>query len=194
MLRIYLAGPDVFRPAAKAIGQRKQEMCAAAGTLGVFPLDTELDLSGYARGQDKGYAIAIANETLMRGCDAIIANLTPYRGASADAGTAFELGFMRALGKPCFAYSNSAVNFYDRVSVTHKPSVAEDGWHRDGDGNALENFDLVDNLMLDGAVNASTGGKGTITTVAATDPACFSGFQAVLDSEVFKAFVTQKKV
>ena len=99
MLRIYLAGPDVFRPAAKAVGQRKQEMCAVVGTLGVFPLDNELDLSHYPRDQDKGHAIAIANETLMRGCDAIIANLTPYRGASADVGTAFELGFMRAFGK-----------------------------------------------------------------------------------------------
>ena len=75
MLRIYLAGPDVFRPAAKAVGQRKQEMCAVVGTLGVFPLDNELDLSHYPRDQDKGHAIAIANETLMRGCDAIIAAL-----------------------------------------------------------------------------------------------------------------------
>ena len=32
---------------------------------------------------------ARANEDLMRSCDALIANLTPFRGVSMDAGTAF---------------------------------------------------------------------------------------------------------
>jgi len=192
MVRIYLAGPDVFLPNAREVGKKKTEMCATLGLEGVFPLDTELDLSSLVSPQSKGYAISSANEELMRSCDCIIANLTPYRGASADVGTAFEVGFMRALGKPCFAYSNNAVPFFERVAVTLPegyPRVDADGFtHRDHEGNALENFNLIDNLMLDGAVHVSTGG-GTITTVAAPSPSCSSGFQAVLDSEAFKAFI-----
>jgi hypothetical protein len=35
----------------------------------------------------------------MRSCDAIIVNLAPLRGPRADAGSAYEMGFMRALGR-----------------------------------------------------------------------------------------------
>ena len=31
----------------------------------------------------------------MQGCDAMIVNLTPFRGPSADVGSAYEMGFMR---------------------------------------------------------------------------------------------------
>ena len=42
----------------------------------------------------------------MDAADAIIANLTPFRGPSADAGTVYELGYMAGRGKLCLAYSN----------------------------------------------------------------------------------------
>ena len=42
----------------------------------------------------------------MDSADAIIANLTPFRGIAADTGTCFELGYMCAQGKPAFAYTN----------------------------------------------------------------------------------------
>ncbi|MFC7552233.1 nucleoside 2-deoxyribosyltransferase [Pseudoroseomonas wenyumeiae] len=41
--------------------------------------------------------------------------MTPFRGPSADAGTVFELGFMRALGRPVFGYANAVANFRDRT-------------------------------------------------------------------------------
>ena len=37
----------------------------------------------------------------MDAADAIIANLTPFRGPSADAGTVYELGYMAGRGKFC---------------------------------------------------------------------------------------------
>ena len=43
---------------------------------------------------------------MMDAADAIIANLTPFRGPSADAGTVYELGYMAGRGKLCLAYSN----------------------------------------------------------------------------------------
>jgi nucleoside 2-deoxyribosyltransferase len=36
----------------------------------------------------------------------MIVNLTPFLGPSADVGSAYEMGFMRTLGRPIFAYSN----------------------------------------------------------------------------------------
>ena len=48
-LRIYLAGPEVFHPRAKEIGEAKARLCAAAGFEGIFPLDTSLELTGLSK-------------------------------------------------------------------------------------------------------------------------------------------------
>ncbi len=45
---------------------------------------------------------------MMLEADGIIANLTPWRGVSADVGTVYELGFMCALNKAAYAYTNVA--------------------------------------------------------------------------------------
>ncbi len=89
----------------------------------------------------------------------MIANITPFQGPSADVGTAFEMGFMRALGKPIFAYSNDARPFSERVN---------DFWggrlraHLTGEREAPDSMianglKLADNLMLIGAVFTSGG-------------------------------------
>ena len=57
---------------------------------------------------------AARDEQHIRSADALIANLTPFRGSSADVSTAYELGFMRALGRPVFGYSTTAVPFTQR--------------------------------------------------------------------------------
>jgi len=49
-----------------------------------------------------------ANEAMMIQADAVIANLTPFRGPGADAGTVYELGFMAGGGKLCLAYCNDS--------------------------------------------------------------------------------------
>lgn len=153
--RVYLAGPDVFLPDAVAVGEAKRAACARHGLLGVYPLDGERP--GEAPGtREAGLAIAAANEAHMRGCDAIIANLSPFRGPSADPGTCYELGFMRALGRPCFAYSNDARPFVARIRAALGPDLGAlpDGRLVGADGLTLESFDLADNLMLDHAVIA----------------------------------------
>ena len=60
------------------------------------------------------------NEAMMDAADAIIANLTPFRGPSADAGTVYELGYMAGRGKLLFAYSNDPAAYPERVARTHK--------------------------------------------------------------------------
>jgi nucleoside 2-deoxyribosyltransferase len=82
----------------------------------VFPLDASLDLAGLAKAE-QARRISAANEGLMRSCDLLIANLTPFRGVSMDAGTAFEVGFMRALGRPVLGCTNVAADYRQRAEA-----------------------------------------------------------------------------
>jgi len=151
-MRIYLAGPEVFLPDAVSAGENKKRICAAFGCTGVYPLDNSLDLSDI-RGPEAGYAIYKANRELMDSCDAVIANLTPFRGPSADAGTVFELGYMRGAGKRIAAYTNVAQPYADRVRHLDPDARQEsDAVWRDGEGMLVEEFGLSDNLMLEGAL------------------------------------------
>ena len=157
--RIYLAGPEVFLVNAREIGARKRAICERHGLVGVFPGDEEDPCDPSLPPAEQGLAISRAMECVMRGCDAMIVNLTPFRGPSADVGSAYEMGFMRALGRPIFAYSNDSRPFLDRVAafcggaMRRRPS----GEHEDPDGMAIEPFALHDNLMLAGGIIASGG-------------------------------------
>lgn len=148
--RIYLAGPEVFLPDATAVGRQKQALCAREGLEGVFPLDAQLDLSGLCKAE-QARRISLGNEALMRSCDAIIANLTPFRGVSMDSGTAFEVGFMRALGKPVFGYTNAGPDEYaERARAWRKqPSLSFDCDRPDYE---IEDFGMLENLMIGVAV------------------------------------------
>src|SRR6476659_10126327 len=112
--RIYLAGPEVFLPDARAIGAEKCRLAAEAGLEGAFPLDSQLDLAHLPPAK-QARAISLANEGLMRSCDGIVANLTPFRGVSMDSGTAFEVGFMQALGRPMAGYTNVTPDYAARA-------------------------------------------------------------------------------
>lgn len=153
MKRVYLAGPDVFLPDAVALGAAKKRLCAEAGFEGVFPLDLALDLDGVAKAE-QAERIFDACERLMRTCDLCIANATPFRGVSIDSGTAYEFGFMRALGKPVFAYTNAAGTYAERALIyRHGTRLAFDA---DRPEVQIEDFDHVENLMI--AVAASRSG------------------------------------
>src|SRR5438445_4527135 len=111
-MKIYLAGPDVFLPDAVEIGLRKAAICARHGLTGLYPLDNAVDLAA----SDASLTIFKGNEAMMDAADAIIANLTPFRGPSADAGTVYELGSMAGRGKLCLAYSNDSASYRERVA------------------------------------------------------------------------------
>jgi len=148
-MRIYLAGPEVFLPDALAVGAAKKALCAAHSHVGVFPLDPPAQAPA---GPPDWRRIHAANELLIRGCDALVANLTPFRGPGADAGTVFELGFMRGLGRPVHGYSNVAADLRERTGC-----VADGTLWRDADGLEVEDFGLGENLMIEGAIAAAGG-------------------------------------
>src|SRR5438477_9997589 len=138
--KIYLAGPDVFLPDALDIGQRKREICTRHGVTGPYPLDNVIDLTA----ADASLRIFKGNEAMMDAADAIIANLTPFRGPGADAGTVYELGYMAGRGKLLFAYSNDAAIYAERVARTHKLTKSQVGHLSDGVGLTVEDFGLPD--------------------------------------------------
>jgi nucleoside 2-deoxyribosyltransferase len=143
-MKIYLAGPDVFLPDAVEVGRCKAAICARHGLAGLYPLDNAVELSA----ADASLAIYRGNEAMMVACDAIVANLTPFRGASADAGTVFELGFMAGRGKLCLGYSNDIWSYTERVRRREPVTTQEGGRLIDADGLTVEDFGLADNLMI----------------------------------------------
>ncbi|PWR22436.1 nucleoside 2-deoxyribosyltransferase [Zavarzinia compransoris] len=153
MPSIYLAGPEVFHAEAIALGRAKQALCAALGFEGLYPLDGEVP-AGDLPAPDLGRAIYRANVGLIRRADAVIANLTPFRGPGADAGTVFEVGFALGLGKPVFGYRNVGDGYLDRVRTWNGVPLSRDGAGRplDRDGLLVEDFGFGDNLMIDAAL------------------------------------------
>src|SRR5438552_16639006 len=144
VMKIYLAGPDVFLPDALDIGQRKREICTRHGVTGLYPLDNIVDLTA----ADASLRIFKGNEAMMDAADAIIANLTPFRGPGADAGTVYELGYMAGRGKLCLGYSNDPATYAERVERTHQAMKSSGGGLIDRDGLVVEDFGLPDNLMM----------------------------------------------
>jgi len=155
MRSVYLAGFDVFLPDAVAHGERLKTLCATYGFEGLFPLDNAAppELAGQALAE----WIYRANIALIRRADMVMANLNPFRGAEPDSGTAFEVGYAIACGKPVWGYTNQAGTLIDQVAVG---AAADDGASRmvDAQGHTVEDFGLNLNLMLACSARIVTGG------------------------------------
>jgi nucleoside 2-deoxyribosyltransferase len=142
-MKIYLAGPDVFLPDAMEVGQRKVRLCGRYGLVGLYPLDNAIDIAA----RDASLRIFRGNEAMMNAADAIIANLTPFRGPGADAGTVYELGYMAGRGKFCLGYSNEPSPYAERVRNFSEVTLGG-GRLIDAHGLTVEDFGLADNLMM----------------------------------------------
>ena len=147
-MNVYLAGPDVFLPDPLKAAASKKAICEKYRLTGQFPFDTTLELSQLSP-FEAGLAIYKSNIALMDKCDLIIANMTPFRGVSMDVGTAFEIGYMAAQGKPVYGYSNDGRLYCDRVPAP-EPGLDEMG-------QAIESFEMHDNLMMEGAIYTNGG-------------------------------------
>ncbi len=179
-MRVYLAGPEVFLPNARDLLDRKIELTRKAGFDPVASGDLEIQSAQTRR--EFAENIYRVDEELMILADAIIANLTPFRGLHADVGTVFELGFMCGRGKPSFAYSNIIDNHFRRVLSYYGGQVeaAPDGRLRGKDGSLVEDFDMNENLMVDGGIAASGGAFETHQATDADRYSDVTAFKAVL--------------
>lgn len=130
---VYLAGPDVFLPESTDIGRRKQELCAQHGLEGVYPGEG-VDLDALPE-SEHAQALFDACVAMMDRCVGGLCNLTPFRGPSADVGTAFEMGYLFARGVPVLGYTSHVHDYAARVGDSE---------------HMVEGFGLADNLMLEG--------------------------------------------
>jgi len=163
--RIYLAGPEVFFfPNAAEQGRAKKKLCAEYGFEGVYPLDNVIENAARLSPAEIARLISDGNERLMRSCDLLIANCTPFRSVSMDVGTAYEIGFMRALGRPVLGYSNSPLDYAARVRVTKTQSGH---WDAETHAAEIEDFGLAENLMI--AIAIDDAGGEFVTHTAAPD-------------------------
>ncbi len=148
MITAYLAGPDIFLPDAGAHARRKIAICERYGLRGRPPLNEDIASLAQLHESEAGIAIFAKDVAMMAAADIIIANLTPFRGASADSGTLVELGWFLGRGRPIFGYSNTATLFRERsrAYLAAIPDPVPD--------IMVEHFGLPDNLMIPGAVLA----------------------------------------
>jgi nucleoside 2-deoxyribosyltransferase len=137
--KLYLAGPDVFAPDAAARFEAMRAACRAAGFVPLTPVDNVLP--SHLSGAALAAFIKRANVAMIRACDAVVANIAAFRGPNMDPGTAWEIGYAEALGKPVVLWSETPDLLNTRSGGG---SVDADGW-------MIEDFGLAENLMI--AVN-----------------------------------------
>jgi nucleoside 2-deoxyribosyltransferase len=165
--RVYLAGPMVFEPDPVAIFDRMKVLCLAQGVVGVAPLDNQIGLEGIAPGRDLLERIVRADIALMDRLDAAVFCLDGFRrGPEMDAGTAFEVGYMKALGKPIAGWTRDIRLYPERVGdffgqrlmQTEAGSVGgTSGLLRDPDGVLVHSEGCVQNAMVHVGIELAGG-------------------------------------
>lgn len=160
MKSLYLAGPDVFYQDAVERGEALKDICRSHGFVGLFPLDNNIPENVLKAGKHEiAHWIRLANEDLIRGCDAVMANMSAFRGISMDVGTAYEIGFASALDIPVFSYSPDTRTYVEKMyragllgdyhlSDPEGNLIAPVGNLIAHDGMTVEDFDHHDNLMM----------------------------------------------
>lgn len=136
MKRIYLAGPEVFRLDAPQVGMRLKALCRSHGLEGHFPMDESV-LSPLD--------IFQAALTGIRACAGMVANISPFRGPHMDPGTAFEIGYAVALGKPVFGWTTHPDDLHTRIPHAHDDLNET---RIDAGRHLVEDMGLPENLMI----------------------------------------------
>ncbi len=142
MKKIYIAGPGIFRPDAVEYGAGLKAVCRRYGFEGLFPLDTEVQGLSPRDNADK---IRASNIAMIEQCNYLIADLSPFRGPEPDSGTAWEVGYATALGKPVVGYSmDQRLHVQKTVDILGLEADAT----TDREGRRIEDFSLTHNLMF----------------------------------------------
>lgn len=136
-MKLYLAGPDVFRPDARGWTGRVRKLCQVAGHEALIPVDDDVPATAEA--------IFRGNLQCIAGADAVLANLNPFRGDEPDSGTCVEVGYALALGKIVIGYADDLRPLRERLNAGGPDG---DGHYFDVAGRIVEDFGLPLNLML----------------------------------------------
>lgn len=167
----YLAGDLVFRPGAVAIFDRLRALCREAGLEGLAPFDGQAGIESLPPGLDTILKIVTADRALMDRCAGGIFCLDPFRrAADMDPGTAVEIGYMMAQGKPLAGYTTDGRPYPEKVAAyriaawndTLRPRITPDapvgsGAMEDADGILAHSDGMVQNGMTEGFIRLSGG-------------------------------------
>jgi len=146
-MKIYLAGPGVFFDDAAAWGKRLQLACSNLDLTGLFPLDGQIP-SGLRDKNAQRRWIFANNCALIRQCDAVFADVRAFRSDSEpDSGTAFEIGFAHALGKPVWLWLPDCPPSSTQIIARVACAQHGENWI-DAEGLLVEDFGAPLNLML----------------------------------------------
>jgi nucleoside 2-deoxyribosyltransferase len=168
---IYLAGPTVFEPDPESSFAAMKAICARHGLAGVSPLDNQIGLEGIPPGRDLLRRIVSADIALMQRLDGGVFCLDPFRGApEMDAGTAFEIGYMVALGKPVAGWTRDPRHyplkvqhyFAQGIGAALAPTAAgakggTSGLMRDPHGMLVHSEGCVQNAMTEIGIELAGG-------------------------------------
>jgi nucleoside 2-deoxyribosyltransferase len=170
--RVYLAGPMVFEAEPERYFRVMKDICRGHGLEGVGPLDNQLHLEGVASGHELNMRIYHADCGLMETCDGGLFCLDGFRETpEMDPGTAFEVGYMRALDKPISGWTQQPAPYPVKVAAfsdalwgepliedhTADHGGAKSGLLRDKNGVMVHSQGCVQNLMIEMAI-VSAGG------------------------------------
>ena len=158
-MKIYLAGPDVFRKNAIEHLEGLKKLCKKYKFEGLAPLDNIIKVSDKDAGTSVHSNLIFKSIIkLIKECNVVIANIEPFRGACIDDGTAFEIGAAFALGKKIYGYTS-----YNECTLEE---VTEDMWNINDDNGhnhhnkeypIVENFGNCVNLMICDSILDSGG-------------------------------------
>jgi nucleoside 2-deoxyribosyltransferase len=159
MRKVYIAGPDIFRVAWPDMARKIVSACESWGFEALLPItaNQNLDRPGVngitVPGKTKDADVVFEScMDKIRSCDAVVANITPFRGDEPDSGTVFEIATAYALGKPVVAYTLDTRLTHERH--VHNGFKTEHGALVCRSGFLVERFDLPCNVMVAQACTA----------------------------------------
>ena len=161
----------VFERDPAAIFDRMKTLCLAHGVVGVAPLDNQIGLVGIVPGKDLLERIVRADIGLMDSLDGAVFCLDGFRrGPEMDAGTAFEVGYMKALGKPIAGWTRDIRPYPQRVADFFRSAFGEElvlataglvggtsGLLRDPDGILVHSEGCAQNAMVHVGIELAGG-------------------------------------
>jgi nucleoside 2-deoxyribosyltransferase len=161
----------VFDPDPALMFDRMKALCHEQGLAGVAPLDGQIGLENTPPGRPLLERIVSADIALMDALDAGLFCLDGFRrGPEMDPGTAFEVGYMAALGKPIAGWTRDARPYPNKVADFFRSCFGEtlvtttpgriggtSGLLRDPDGILVHSDGCVQNAMVHVGIERAGG-------------------------------------
>jgi nucleoside 2-deoxyribosyltransferase len=149
MISVYFAGPAIFRRDVDSYAAELKGRCNEVGIVPLWPLDND---AGAGDRVAQAKRIREMNCEMIQRADAVVADISPFRGVNMDPGTAFEIGYAAAIGKPTILYTSDSRTLLERAAETLQLDETN-GRPFDAEGMEVEHFGLVENLMIAGGVD-----------------------------------------